>query len=561
MKTQYSESGLGGIVKPLPRDDKETAWIEEFWRYIVSGHLGLPIVVLAWFDRPVVAQIPISSPVTWKAFDLFNAGKSYDESVKPYGFAHTARIASGTLDAIVVRPASLPHWSKQVAAEADNIRVRRNAEAEPFLRALAAIGGRIAPVLVAEGEREDFHAVLSRYKRLDRTKPEGSLEAFVAALRNELPLATQEDAMVFLCGKHAAPLTRRQALAIAEKRLAHLRPIEEHREERVRLFAPACEPERWMQRDTSPWFNAYTGSPAALSFGPRDPYDAWTVKAEQFSRLAYHYARHAESKSACADGVPCALSLDRTEYRGPLFRRSVRIGETLIVGKESQTFDDDVVTALGELIEDDRLGVLQPGRPDRTAALLQGLSEERVALKSRTSRELVRAVRDGKAATGTPGTERIRATVLQTATPHKREKMLTLGKKRRAKDRDALAIELYASRLEAEAPYWDTFDELGRIVPDIIRVRGRWQVTYEFTDVPKALVRTNTARPAHLYKSPGNLEEFVSKIRVHDSSATRASVLTFFKAHPRRASKRSALAEAQRRIEEQTVARLLRMAS
>ncbi len=312
-----------------------------------------------------------------------------------------------------------------------------------------------------------------------------------------------------------------------------------------------------MQRGSSPWFNAHTGSPSALSFGSRDPYDVWTVKAEQFERLTFHYARHAESKSACADGVPCALSLDRTAYRGPLFRRSVRIGETLIVGKESQTFDDDVVMALGELIEDDRLGVLQPGRPDRTAALLQGLSEERVALKSRTSRELVRAVRDGKAATGTPGTERIRATVLQgTATPHKREKMLTLGKKRRAKDRDALAIELYASRLEAEAPYWDTFDELGRIVPDIVRVRGRWQVTYEFTDVPKALLRTNTARPARLYKSPGNLEEFLSKTRVRDSSATRDSVLVFFETHRRRPSKASARNEAKRHIERDTANRL-----
>ncbi len=130
VKTQYSESGLGGIANPLDvsRSDDAT-WIEDFWRYIVCEHLGLPMDVPTWFHRPVVARIPVSSPVTWKAFGLFNAGKTYDESVKPYGFALTARIATGTLDAIVERPASLPHWLKQVAAEADAVYDRRNAEA------------------------------------------------------------------------------------------------------------------------------------------------------------------------------------------------------------------------------------------------------------------------------------------------------------------------------------------------------------------------------------------------------------------------------------------------
>jgi len=189
--------------------------------------------------------------------------------------------------------------------------------------------------------------------------------------------------------------------------------------------------------------------------------------------------------------------------------------------------------------------------------LLEGLHEEEVALKSRTSRELVRAVRDGKAASGTPGTLRIRAAARRIAAePGKREKMLALSKKHRAKERDALAIELHASRLKAEALYWDAFDELGGIVPDMTRVRGRWQVTREFAGVPTTLLRPNPLRPASLSKSAGNLEEFVSNVKARDGSATRASVLAFFESHRRRPRKRRALTEARLRIEEETTSRL-----
>lgn len=542
IETQYSESGLGALAKPLEDATQGRGasryefWIEEFWRVIVREHLGLTAKIPAWFDRPVVARLPVSSPVTWRAFASFNAGKSYDDSVKPYAFGLTARLAIGTHDAVGDASASLPHWTKMVQAHADTIYENLAREAEPYRTALAAIGGRIAPPLVAGREHDDFDAVLARYKKLDRTRPQGTFPSFVAALQNELPHATDEDAMAFL---RITPQTRKEVLARARKRFAHLRPNAERPNTQMRVFGPACPSDRWLDRaEKSPWFNAYTGSPCDLSLGPRDLHDRTSVKAAQFDQLAYHHARHPESKSVCADDVPCTL--DRSEYCGPLYRRSIHIGATAIVGKESQAFGDEVATALGELVEDDdgiALGVLRAARSEPND-VFQSASVTDLARRSRTSRNLVRALRNGKAAPGTPGALRIRAVAIREA--HSPRGQNRHQKKQATREKAAQAASLYETQSAIEAPYWTALEAVGLIVPDLMRIAGRWQMTREFAHLSKKILRPNIAKPERRYKSAGNLDTLVAHLRIADANATRESVLAFFATHRRRISKTGA---------------------
>ncbi len=546
--TQVSESGLGAIAKPHDGATVSEPWIEAFWRVIVREHLGLAPTIPTWFDRPVVARIPVSSPVTWRAYDLFNAGKSYDDSVKPYGFGLTARLASGTHDAVGNSSASLDYWKKTTLAHANMMYENLARESKPYRTALAAIGGRVAPPLLAAArdgkERDDFSAVLARYKKLDRNLPDGTFDAFVIALQAILPSATEKDAMDFLRGEFAAPQTRRQTLARAEQRFAP-RPappsFENVTRPKMRIFGPACSPDRWLlDRERSPWFNAYTGSPCHLSLGLRDPYDTDSVKAAQFDRLAYHYARHPESKSVCADGTPCTL--DRTDYRGPLYRRSITIGATAIVGKESQAFGDDVATALGEVVEDDglMLGTLRPGRSAHSD-ILESVSVTRLARKSRTSRNLVRALRNGKAAPGAPGTLRIReAAIREAATP--------LGQQRRQKKASIRERSVRAAEAALETPYWEALEVVGLIVPDLVRRAGRWQKTLEFTKLSETMMRPNTVRPERRCKSAGNFDALVAHLRMTDATVTRESALAFFATHRRRITKTGSRKTAAREV-------------
>lgn len=539
--TQYSESGLGALAKPLEDVTQGGSWIEGFWRVIVREQLGLARETPTWFDRPVVARLPVSSPVTWRAFASFNAGKSYDDSVKPYSFGLTARLAIGTHDAVADASASLPHWMKMVQAHADTIYENLAREAEPYRTALAAIGGRIAPPLVAGREHDDFDTVLTRYKKPDRMRPQGTFPSFVAALRNELPHATNEDAMAFL---RTASQTRKEVLARARKQFAHLRPNAEHPNTQMRVFGPACPSDRWLDRaEKSPWFNAYTGSPCDLSLGDRDPYDTTSVKAAQFEQLSYHHARHPESKSVCADGAPCTL--DRSEYCGPLYRRRVHIGATAIVGKESQAFGDEVATALGELVEDDgiALGVLRAACSEPND-VFQNASVTDLARASRTSRNLVRALRDGKAAPGTPGALRIRAVAIREASSPRGQKRHQ--KKRATRARAARAESLYETQSAIAAPYWAALEAVGLIVPDLMRIAGRWQKTREFAHLPKTVLRPNISKlearrlSPRRYKLAGNLDQLVTHVRTVDANATRESVLAFFATHRRRISKTGA---------------------
>ena len=64
-----------------------------------------------------------------------------------------------------------------------------------------------------------------------------------------------------------------------------------------------------------------------------------------FDDLASTYALHPESKVALRDGRPC----DSREqgYAGPLYRRHVRLGDRVVVGKESTVIGEEIAQALG----------------------------------------------------------------------------------------------------------------------------------------------------------------------------------------------------------------------
>jgi len=408
-KTQYSESGLGAISNPIDQKAGK-GWIKDFWRIIVSDALGIAVERPAWFSAPAIAKMPISAPATWQAFDLYNAARTYDEGVKPFGFGLTARLERGSLRVPQTANMLEGDWRRHVADTAAQIRSNVIEQYEPYRRALASVGGRIVAATFAGRERGEYAGVLPRYKRRDDALPDGTLDLFVQVLQHELPGATENDALDFLRNPHTA-MTWKRATELAERELAAFRPdLNRKPNPHPRLFAATCPPTDWLaQGDASPWFDAHTGRRYDITVGGDmfDPY-ATNVRVADYANLARVHVVHPEAKSACIDGSPCGLS--QRLYCGPLVRRSITIGRVDVVGKESQYFEDAVAVALGELVEDtsdDMRGVLRlASEPVRE--LLGGLSSERVARAARTSRRLVDAVRDGRAPASSPDVNRIR---------------------------------------------------------------------------------------------------------------------------------------------------------
>jgi hypothetical protein len=89
-----SEHGLGYLMNPrnskhnpaAMSEGEQHTWIEDVWQYIVARALGLAVSEPEWFARPAMMQTTISSPQKLAAFDAYNEGKSYADSIKPFNF-------------------------------------------------------------------------------------------------------------------------------------------------------------------------------------------------------------------------------------------------------------------------------------------------------------------------------------------------------------------------------------------------------------------------------------------------------------------------------------------
>ncbi len=568
-KSQYTESGLGAIANPIA-GQKGKAWIKDFWHVIVCRELGIPSAQPQWFTSPVVARMPVSSPKTWEAFDLYNASRSYDERVKPFGFGLTARRERGPFGSSGPANVGDRDWKNHIEATATLIRNEFLAQFDPYRLALARVGGTIVPATLEGRERSEYVDVLRRYKRRDRALPDGTLDLYVQALQTELPGATEDDALKFLRNSKTT-LTWVEARKRAEKKLRAFAPVPgRERNVNPRLFAPLCAPETWLaQDDASPWFDTHTGArvdvvvPADIIVHT-DSFVSHEIRVRlvDFANLADVHIKHPEPKGLCSDGSPCD-DLART-YRGPLVRRAVRVAtEADIVGKESQHFEDGVATALGELVADtdgDLRGVFRSA-PQVVRVLLEGMSSRDVARKARTPDAQVDAVRAGNAPASSPAVNRIGRALKEianelSASPPRRAAILALGRKRRRAEYDRVTDESLAALRVAEAPYFEALERAGgRIVPDLHRVRGRWRVGSEFEGLAPSLCRRTTPpESGHLVR--GNLDAIVADLRAHGLPSSRASVLAWFRTHARPASRAAARTQATAIVADAWVQRL-----
>ncbi len=83
---KVSEHGLGHLLNPRDPDDKSTRWIEELWLYLLETEYGLDVKAPDWLDRPALTRITASGPGVLRWFEGFNAGKVFEDQVKPANF-------------------------------------------------------------------------------------------------------------------------------------------------------------------------------------------------------------------------------------------------------------------------------------------------------------------------------------------------------------------------------------------------------------------------------------------------------------------------------------------
>lgn len=101
-----SEHGLGLYRPPLAKRAGWTEgwreWVDEVWRRaIASAEARSTPAEPDWYRIPAVSQAKGSSPAVLRAFDAFNADKTYPDQVTPFGFlllGHADPLAPGPAD-------------------------------------------------------------------------------------------------------------------------------------------------------------------------------------------------------------------------------------------------------------------------------------------------------------------------------------------------------------------------------------------------------------------------------------------------------------------------------
>jgi hypothetical protein len=106
-----SESALGAIIGRTPGErTKELA--RNVWLKILMDNLKVSDAqrkeseAAINFDLPMRRKFPINQPAVYKRIDAFNEGRSYEQSVKPFGFVQTVTPETqiGRKDALPIAP-------------------------------------------------------------------------------------------------------------------------------------------------------------------------------------------------------------------------------------------------------------------------------------------------------------------------------------------------------------------------------------------------------------------------------------------------------------------------
>lgn len=88
-----SRHGLGHLFSPKDPDKRDDSWVDETWLAIVrEDALGLPVDAPAWYKRPAVSRVGVTSPQMLALFADLNRGKTYARQVKPGNFMLSVQV-------------------------------------------------------------------------------------------------------------------------------------------------------------------------------------------------------------------------------------------------------------------------------------------------------------------------------------------------------------------------------------------------------------------------------------------------------------------------------------
>jgi hypothetical protein len=82
-------------------------WLDEWWDEIEEYEADPERAGPSWFGRPLVGRHPITSRREEAAFAKYNAGRDYQDRVRPYNFLmsfHRHRLARGDGSTLLVAP-------------------------------------------------------------------------------------------------------------------------------------------------------------------------------------------------------------------------------------------------------------------------------------------------------------------------------------------------------------------------------------------------------------------------------------------------------------------------
>jgi len=85
-KQAYMEHGLGLYMDPRNLAKSSHEWMRVIWQLIVDQAHGITTQLPWWIDRPALTRSAVTSPHLMRSFKDYNAGKSYRDQVKPFGF-------------------------------------------------------------------------------------------------------------------------------------------------------------------------------------------------------------------------------------------------------------------------------------------------------------------------------------------------------------------------------------------------------------------------------------------------------------------------------------------
>lgn len=88
----WKEHGLGHLLNPADPESDDRSWIEQVWLNLIRQAHGLPTHPLAFAHLPAIGRVAVTSPAVMKPLLDFNAGKSYQDQIKPFNFLLTAQV-------------------------------------------------------------------------------------------------------------------------------------------------------------------------------------------------------------------------------------------------------------------------------------------------------------------------------------------------------------------------------------------------------------------------------------------------------------------------------------